>query len=159
MLVTFHRLWYTHTQKKTSSQNFTSSGCCKRESFSKSPRSALKSLQEYNTYISRISLFIGIFFPQLCTRARVSVCVCVCVCVRLWDSCWQSSFMVFSPFGFNSSFQAARYSVPSPPPQLHLLWYSAGLKNPAVKKKKKDRLWNKIQSKNGHWLLKFGVII
>ena len=50
-----------------------------------------------------------------------------------WDSCWQSRFTVFSPFGFNSSSQADRYSIPSPPPQLHLLWYCAGPKTPAVK--------------------------
>lgn len=56
------------------------------------------------------------------------------IILRLWDSCWQSRFTVFSPFGFNSSFQADRYSIPSPPPQLHLLWYSAGLKTRAVKK-------------------------
>lgn len=79
---------------------------------------SLKSLQEHNTHISRISFVFT--FPSF-ARARVCACVSWHGRVRLWDSCWQSRFMVFSPFGFNSSFQADRYSIPSPPPQLHLL--------------------------------------
>lgn len=72
-------------KKRNSRKNFTSPRCCKRESLWRSgnlfrPQDqhgwALKSLPEYNTHISTISLFIGIFFSQLCGRA--SVCVCVC---------------------------------------------------------------------------------
>lgn len=95
--------------------------------------------------------------------SSVASCVCVVrargswnIILRLWDSCWQSRFTVFSPFGFNSSFQADRYSIPSPPPQLHLLWYSAGLKTRAVKKK---TLWNAIHLKNELWLLRSGAIL
>lgn len=121
--------------------NFSPPGFCKRLFLQRSGNLfrdqdqhgwALKSLQEYNTHISRISFVFT--FPSF-VRARVCACVSWHGRVRLWDSCWQSRFMVFSPFGFNSSFQADRYSIPSPPPQLHLLWYSAGLKTPAVKKK------------------------
>ncbi|CAB1418869.1 unnamed protein product [Pleuronectes platessa] len=90
---------------------------------------------EHNTEISPEYSF-AVFFPRLCRPTLVrshhtgTVAQCVCgACTRgswhvvlgWWDSCWQSRFTVFSPFGFNSSSPADRYSIPSPPPQLHLL--------------------------------------
>lgn len=58
----------------------------------------------------RVVLLVVVVRPRGCWH----------IIAGLWDSCWQGRFTVFSPFGFNSSFQADRSSMPSPTPS-HLL--------------------------------------
>lgn len=105
-------------------------------------RNITRILSGHSRGYSLVFYFLGfaVWYLQVATTSAAWPNVCVVrsrgswhIILRLWDSCWQSRFTVFSPFGFNSSFQADRYSIPSPPPQLHLLWYFAGLKTPAVK--------------------------